>query len=206
MIELQTPLSELAVRALDTGDTVSLSGIVVTARDAAHKYIIDNFIASFNDKEKEVYDKLKKYLDGGVIYHCGPIVSKNDDGRYTFVSAGPTTSIREEPYEDIVLEAFNVRGIIGKGGMGDKTLSALKKKGAVYFQAVGGAGVLIADNTIDVIDVLKLDFGIPEAMWVIKVKELKLTVTMDSMGGSIHRDIEALSGERLKEAEKRLFN
>ena len=204
MIELQTPLSELAVRALDTGDTVFLSGIIVTARDAAHKYIIDNFIDSFNKKEQAVYDKLKKYLDGGVIYHCGPIVRENA-GKYTFVSAGPTTSIREEPYEDRVIEAFKVRGVIGKGGMGDKTLAALKTHGAAYFHAVGGAGVLIADNTVDVIDVLKLDFGIPEALWVIKVKELKLTVTMDSMGRSMHKDIEALSAQKLKEAENRLF-
>ncbi len=178
-INLKTPISEDEIRKLKVGDEVFLSGIIVTARDQAHKLMV----------EKKP-DFIRNYLKESVIYHCGPVVKKLDDGSWKFISAGPTTSIREEPYEADVLCEYNVRGVIGKGGMGDKTLEGLKKCGAVYFHAVGGAGTLIANSVRKVVNVFMLEeFGTPEAFWVIEVEDLPLIVTMDSHGGSLHKEI-----------------
>ncbi len=179
MIKLNTPISENDIRDLKIGDTVLLSGVIVTARDEGHKLMIE-----------EQPEFLRDILKESVIYHCGPVVRKNDDGRWEFVSAGPTTSAREEPYQADVVCEYNVRGVIGKGGMGDKTAEGLKKCGAVYFHAVGGAGTLIANAVKEVVDVHKLEeFGTPEAFWVIKVEDFPLVVTMDAHGNSIHKKI-----------------
>lgn len=197
MIELTTPISEEQIRSLRTGDVVRLSGIVVTARDAAHKLMIENFIRTDEIKQPELYEKLKPLLDGGVIYHCGPVVAQNEDGSYRFVAAGPTTSIREEPYEADVMGHFKVRGVIGKGGMGAKTLAGCQEHGGVYFHAVGGAASLIASVVEEVVDVfLKDELGVPEAFWVIRVEGWELVVTMDSHGNSLHSEIQAKSEEK----------
>ncbi len=189
MIKLKVPISEEEIRKLKVGDEVLLSGIIVTARDQAHKLMVE-----------EKPDFIRPYLKESVIYHCGPIVRKNPDGTWTFVSAGPTTSIREEPYQAEVICEYNVRGVIGKGGMREKTLQALKECGAVYFHAVGGAGALIANSVKRVVDVFKLEeFGTPEAFWVIEVEDLPLVVTMDSHGNSLHEKILKESEERAKE-------
>ena len=128
MIELQTPITEEQIRALRTGDVIKLNGLVVTARDAAHKLMIENFVQPVEKKLPDLYARLRPLLDGGVIYHCGPVVAQNPDGSYRFVAAGPTTSIREEPYEADVIGHFHVRAVIGKGGMGAKTLAACKEQ------------------------------------------------------------------------------
>ena len=183
MIKLTVPISEEEIRKLKVGDTVLLSGTIVTARDEAHKLMIE-----------EKPDFLRETLKESVIYHCGPVVKKIDEGKWVFVSAGPTTSAREEPYQADVICEYNVRGVIGKGGMGDKTAEGLKKCGAVYFHAVGGAGTLIANAVKDVKTVYKLEeFGTPEAFWVIDVEDFPLVVTMDSHGGSIHKEIKEKS-------------
>ncbi len=196
MIKLTIPISDEQIRALHVGDTVSLSGVMLTARDAAHKYMIENFIRADQvpASEREMYEKLKADLDGGVIYHCGPIVKK-EDGVWRFVAAGPTTSIREEVYEPEVIEHFNVKAIIGKGGMGPNTLKACQEFGAVYLQAVGGAASLIANAVVEVIDVYKLEFGVPEAFWKIRVENFPAVVTMDSHGRSLHEDVWVKSQE-----------
>ncbi|MBN1219160.1 MAG: fumarate hydratase C-terminal domain-containing protein [Anaerolineae bacterium] len=150
-------------------------------------------------EEAEFYKELKQLLDGGVIYHCGPVVKKHDDGSWSFVAAGPTTSIREEVYQPEVIEHFNLRGVIGKGGMGPNTLKACQEHGAVYFHAIGGAASLIAQSVKEVPAVYKLEFGVPEAMWVIRVEDFPVVVTMDSHGESIHQQIEAKSKEKLTE-------
>jgi len=200
MIELQTPITEEQIRSLHTGDLVSLSGIVVTARDAAHKLMIENFIRTDSISRPELYAKLKPLLDGGVIYHCGPVVAQNEDGSYRFVAAGPTTSIREEPYETEVIAHFGVRAVVGKGGMGPKTLAGCQQHGAVYLHAVGGAASLIASTVEEVVDVfLKDELGVPEAFWVIRVKNWQLVVTMDSHGSSLHEQIQQTSEARFKE-------
>jgi fumarate hydratase subunit beta len=189
MIKLKTPISEQDIRKLKVGDTVLLSGVIATGRDEAHKLMIE-----------EKPDFIRDVLKESVIYHCGPVVKKREDGKWQFVSAGPTTSAREEPYQADVICEYNVRGVIGKGGMGPKTAEGLKRCGAVYFHAVGGAGTLIANAVKEVKTVYKLEeFGTPEAFWVIEVEDLPLVVTMDSHGSSIHKEIKEKSEKIAKE-------
>jgi len=198
--KLTVPIREQDARALKVGEQVLLNGVIFTGRDAAHKYMIDNFIAGpCPDSEKELHEILKKGLAGSVIYHCGPVVRKRKDGKYDFVAAGPTTSIREEPYQGDVIRHFGVRAVIGKGGMRDKTLAACKAHGAVYLHAIGGAATLIADSVKEVVNVYKLDFGVPEAFWEIRVEDFPCVVTMDSHGASLHDEVRRASEKKLQE-------
>ena len=200
MPELTTPISDEQIRSLKAGDTVYLNGVIVTGRDAAHKFMIEHFIKQpVQADEIELYGELKKLLDGSVIYHCGPVVKTHEDGSYSFVAAGPTTSIREEVYQADVIRHFNLKGVIGKGGMGAKTLKACQEQPAVYLHAIGGAASFIAQSVKEVLGVYKLEFGVPEAMWVIRVENFPVVVTMDSHGTSLHETIEAQSKERLAE-------
>ena len=178
MPRIQLPISATDIRKLKAGDQVEISGVMVTGRDAAHKYMIE---------QRPGY--LKKILNGSIIYHCGPVVAKAGN-TYRFVAAGPTTSIREEPYEAGVIAHYGVRGVIGKGGMGPKTLAACAKHGAVYLHAIGGLAAVLADSVKEVVDVHMLEeFGVPEAMWVIRVENFPAVVTMDSHGTSLHDKI-----------------
>ncbi len=199
---LSIPISEEEVRALHVGDTVFLSGVMSTGRDAAHKYLIENFIRTdeIPATERPLYEELSRVLRGSVIYHCGPVVRQDEEGRWHFVAAGPTTSIREEPYEAEVIAHFGLRGVMGKGGMGPATLDACREYGAVYFHAVGGAASLIADAVKEVVAVHKMEeFGVPEAFWIIRVERFPVVVTMDTHGQSIHADVEALSRRALEQ-------
>ena len=176
--QIKLPVSEATIRALRAGDEVEITGVMVTARDAAHKYMIE-----------QKPDDLHKLLNGSMIYHCGPVVAKEGD-TYRFVAAGPTTSIREEPYEADVMGLYKVRGVIGKGGMGPKTLEGCREHGAVYLHAIGGLAAVLADSIKEVVDVHMLEeFGVPEAIWVIRVEKFPAVVTMDSHGTSLHKDI-----------------
>lgn len=200
MRKLTVPIPDEDIRSLKVGDTVFLNGVIMTGRDAAHKFMIEHFIKGEpQPDEVELYEDLKKILDGGVIYHCGPVVKQHDDGSYSFVAAGPTTSIREEVYQADVINHFNLKGVIGKGGMGANTLKACQEQPAVYFHAIGGAATLIAQAVKEVLDVKKLEFGVPEAMWVIRVEDFPVVVTMDSHGESIHEQVEARSSEKFAE-------
>ncbi len=203
---LTIPISEASIRSLEVGDTVYVSGVMVTGRDAAHKYMVETFIRShaIPEGERDVYDELRDLLREGLIYHCGPVVrrlspsQKGTEAEWAFVAAGPTTSIREEVYEPEVIEHFGLRGVVGKGGMGDNTLRACREHGAVYFHAVGGAASLIADAVQEVVAVHKKDaFGVPEAFWVIRVEDFPVVVTMDTHGRSIHDEVEAASSAAL---------
>jgi fumarate hydratase class I len=188
MIRLTTPITEAQARQLKVGDEVLLNGKLVLSRDMGHKYM----------KEQKP-EWLKPLLKDLVIYHCGPVVKKHEDGSWSFVAAGPTTSIREEPYEKEVLETYAVRGVIGKGGMGARTSEGLKNTGAVYFHATGGAGSLLAERVKRVVDVHMLEeFGSPEAFWVIEVEDFPVVVTMDSHGGSLHTQVLETAQERAK--------
>ncbi len=188
MIRLSTPISETDIRALKVGDEILLSGKVILSRDIGHKFMVE-----------QKPEWLKPILKDAVIYHCGPVVAKNTDGTWRFVSSGPTTSIREEPYQAEVLETYGVRGVIGKGGMGKKTSGGLQKVGACYFHATGGAGALLAERVKRVVDVKMLEeFGSPEAFWIIEVEDFPLVVTMDSHGGSLHDEVLATSQARAK--------
>ena len=202
MKELSIPISPEAIRDLHTGDTVALTGILATGRDTVHKWMIDTFIRKTHEPQGddlEVYEKIKPIFKESLIYHCGPVVAGLDTGDYKFVAAGPTTSIREEPYQSEVMHHFDMRGVIGKGGMGAKTLQACQDVPAVYFHAIGGAATLIAESVEEVVGVYKLDFGVPEAIWVLKVKNFPVVVTMDSHGKSIHAEVEKASLKKLKE-------
>ncbi len=188
MIRLTTPIPEAQARALKVGDEVLLNGKLVLSRDMGHKYM----------KEQKP-EWLKPILKDMVIYHCGPVVKQHEDGSWSFVAAGPTTSIREEPYEKEVLETYQVRGVIGKGGMGKRTSEGLQNTGAVYLHATGGAGSLLAERVKRVVDVHMLEeFGSPEAFWVIEVEDFPVVVTMDSHGGSLHTQVLETAQERAK--------
>ncbi len=201
MNKIELPVSAETVSKLRVGDLVSITGVMVTARDAAHKYLVENYIhGDPPPEEKPIADKLIPLLRGGIIYHCGPVVEKDSRGKWHFVAAGPTTSIREEPYQGPVIERFGVRGVIGKGGMGEKTLAACRKHKAVYLHAVGGAASLLAASVVEVLDVYKAEeFGLPEAFWVIRVDGFESVVTMDSHGNSLHKEVQDLSTARFLE-------
>ena len=180
-----TPLSEADVRQLKVGDVVVLNGPILTGRDEIHRYL------STHDSPID--------LNGAVLYHCGPVMLKDEDGKWHVKAAGPTTSIREEPYQADILRKFGVRAVIGKGGMGKKTLQALGEVGAVYLNAIGGAAQFYAEKITDVTGVNFLEeFGVPEAMWHLVAKGFVAVVTMDSHGGSLHAVVEEASGAKLE--------
>jgi fumarate hydratase class I len=186
VVSLRTPLSEADVRKLKAGDIVLLSGTVFTGRDAVHKYL-------YKGGELDV-------LKNSVIYHCGPVVLE-ENGAYRVVAAGPTTSIREEPYQDQIIEKYGVKAVIGKGGMGPKTLEACKKSGCVYLHGIGGAAQIYAQCVKRVARVfLKEQFGSPEAVWEMEVEHFPAVVTMDSHGRSLHQEVGDDSKKRLQEA------
>jgi len=185
-ISLQAPISESDIRALKVGDVVLISGRMVTGRDAVHAHLM---------KHEPPVD-----LHGSVLYHCGPVVVKdaNEAGGWRVTAAGPTTSIREEPYQADIIERYGVRAVMGKGGMGGRTLAGLAKSGAVYLNAVGGAAQFYARCIERVAGVSLLEFGTPEAMWHLEVRDFPAIVTMDSHGNSLHKDVEAESGQVLE--------
>ena len=186
---LSSPISEEAIRELKVGDQVLISGKLFTGRDAVHKYLHDGGALPSGVN-----------LDGGILYHCGPVVLKDDNDEWKVTAAGPTTSIREEPYQGDIMRQFGIRGVIGKGGMADKTLTACKEHGAVYLHAIGGAAQVLAECITKVRDVLMLEeFGSPEAIWEFEVMDFPAVVTMDSHGQSLHKDILAKSGDVLAE-------
>lgn len=187
---LSTPLSEEQVRALKVGDVVLISGEIYTGRDAVHAYLMKH--------EPPVN------LNGAVLYHCGPVVLK-EDGKYKITAAGPTTSMREEPYQADIIKRYGVRAVIGKGGMGRRTLEALKEAGAVYLNAIGGAAQYYARSIEEVLGVYLLEFGTPEAMWHLRVRDFPAIVTMDAHGESLHADIERASALILEKLADPVF-
>jgi fumarate hydratase subunit beta len=191
---LSLPATKDQIRALHLGDEVLISGRMITGRDAAHKYLVKTDDA-----------KIRKWVKGSLIYHCGPVVAQDPKTKaWRFVAAGPTTSIREEPYQADVIDRYDVRGVIGKGGMGPKTLAGLQEHGAVYLHAIGGLAVTLARCVTRVLDVHKLDeFGVPEAMWLVEVKDFPAVVTMDAHGESLHAKMEADSARIAKELMER---
>lgn len=189
-VRLQAPISAEQVRGLKMGDIVLVSGEIYTGRDAVHAYLMKN-------------DAPVK-LQGSVLYHCGPVVLK-DNGHYRITAAGPTTSIREEPYQAEIIERFGIRAVMGKGGMGARTLAGLKASGAVYLNAIGGAAQYYSRCIEEVVGVHLLEFGIPEAMWHLRVKDLPAIVTMDSHGNSLHADVHNASSILLSKLAEPVF-
>jgi fumarate hydratase class I len=200
MREITIPIRDETILSLKVGEPVALTGVMITGRDVVHKWLIETFIKKTRlpqGEDLQVYEALKPILAGGVIYHCGPVVSGLDTKQYKFVAAGPTTSIREEPYQADVMKHFNLKGVIGKGGMGARTLKGCQDVPGVYFHAIGGAATLIAQSVTKVLGVYKLDFGVPEAIWVIEVKDFPVVVTMDAHGQSLHQVVEENSARVL---------
>ena len=182
-IVLTAPLTEEMVRSLKVGDVVLIRGELYTGRDAVHAYLMKN---------PPPVD-----LNGAVLYHCGPVMLKQGE-KWSVKAAGPTTSIREEPYQADVIKRYGVRAVIGKGGMGPKTLAALKEHGAVYLNGIGGAAQYYARTVEEVLDVNLIDFGIPEAMWHLRVNNFPAIVTMDAHGNSLHADVEKATADELE--------
>lgn len=190
-VVLEAPITEEKIRELKVGDVVRINGMMYTGRDAIHKYL------SENDSPVD--------LNGQIIYHCGPVMLKDEDGNYHVKAAGPTTSIREEPYQGDIMKRFGIRAVIGKGGMGPKTLKALEEHGGVYLNAIGGAAQYYADCIKSVEGVDLMQFGIPEAMWHLKVEGFTAVVTMDSHGNSLHADVDKSSLEKLGNFKEPVF-
>ncbi len=187
MIELAIPFTEDKIRALKVGDEVEITGTLFTGRDAVHKYLHDGGALPPG-----------VHLRDGIIYHCGPVVIKDENGRWKVVAAGPTTSIREEPYQGHLIQQLGLRGVIGKGGMGDRTLAACQACGCVYFHAVGGAAQVLAECIKEVRNVyFQKEFGSPEAIWEFAVERFPVVVTMDAHGNSLHRQVFAASKAEL---------
>jgi fumarate hydratase class I len=182
-IILRPPLTEAQVRELKVGDVVLIRGDLYTGRDAVHAHLMEN------DAPVD--------LNGQILYHCGPVMMKQGH-EWVVKAAGPTTSAREEPYQDYVIKTFGIRAVIGKGGMGQKTLRALKEFGAVYLHGIGGAAQFYARTMKKVHAVHLMEFGIPEAMWQIEVEDFVAIVTMDAHGNSLHADVVAETGANLK--------
>jgi fumarate hydratase subunit beta len=202
MHKLSTPIPDDAIRQLKVGDPVSLTGTILTGRDTVHKWMIETYIKKTRPPQgddEDVYEAIQAILHGGAIYHCGPVVAGLDSGDYQFVAAGPTTSIREEPYQGEVMKHFNAKAVIGKGGMGPGTLRACHEVPCVYLHAIGGAASLIAQSVKQVLGVHKLEFGVPEAMWVIDVVDFPAVVTMDSHNASLHDEVKEKSQQALSE-------
>jgi fumarate hydratase class I len=181
-VVLRAPIDEATIRSLKVGDVVLISGPVYTGRDAVHSYLM---------KHEPPVD-----LRGGVLYHCGPVVKKDGEA-WTVTAAGPTTSMRVEPYQAEIIGRYGVRAVMGKGGMGARTLAGLKEHGAVYLNAIGGAAQFYARCITGVDDVSLLELGTPEAMWHLQVHEFPAIVTMDATGNSLHQVVEEESGKRL---------
>ncbi len=187
---IHSPLSKDEALSLSVGDAVLISGRIITARDKAHQFLFD---------EKPDTRSMPFDLEGSLLYHCGPIVRKVDNN-YKIIACGPTTSSRVEMYEWWVIEHYGIRAVMGKGGMGGKTLDTLKKCGAVYLSTIGGAASVLAEKTRRVIDVFKLkEFGVPEAMWLMEVKNFPAIVTMDAHGKSMHDAVKEESEKVYKE-------
>ncbi len=189
-VVLTTPITEEQIRSLRVGDVVVINGEMHTGRDALHKYLMDH------DAPID--------LNGAVIYHCGPVMMKDEEGWHV-KAAGPTTSIREEPYQGDIIKKFGIRAVIGKGGMGAKTLAALQEHGAVYLNAIGGAAQYYAQCLNKVNGVDFMEFGIPEAMWHLQVEGFAAIVTMDSHGNSLHADVEQDSLTKLSQFKDPVF-
>jgi len=185
MKKLNYPFSPEAVRELKVRDMVLITGKLYTGRDAVHKYL--------HDGNKPPVD-----LKNQIIYHCGPVTLKDKSGKWTVTAAGPTTSIREEPYQWEVIRDYGIVGVIGKGGMGAKTLEACKQYGCVYFHAVGGAAQVLAEKIKSVDGLYLEEFGLPEAIWELSVEDFPVVVTMDAHGNSLHKEVEEHSKEVLK--------
>jgi fumarate hydratase class I len=191
-VVLEAPITEEKVRSIKVGDVVIINGPMHTGRDALHHHLLHH------DSPIDMH--------GQVLYHCGPVMLKDANGNWSVTGAGPTTSIREEPYQADIIGKFGIRAVIGKGGMGAKTLAGLKQHGAVYLNAIGGAAQYYAKCITGVDGVDLLELGVPEAMWHLRVNGFPTLCTMDSHGNSLHKDVATTSLESLKQFAEPVYH
>ncbi len=200
-IKVSTPITEEVVKSLRLGDVVLLNGVIVTARDMALRWLFNKFVVGGEEISKNdlgIYKSIKPIMVNGIIFHCGPIVKKIEKDKFKVIAAGPTTSSRSEPYMGKIIQHFKLKGVIGKGGMEQKTLDACRETPAAYLHAVGGTAALLAETVQEVTGVYKLEFGIPEAMWVLDVKDFPVIVTIDAHGNSLHESVLRSSSEFIR--------
>lgn len=187
-VRINTPLKKKDIQNLRIGDMVLIRGRIVTGMDRIHKFLF---------KEKPSVEDIPFNLNGSVLYHCGPIINKTEEG-YKFIAGGPSTSARFGMYTPWIINEYGIRAIIGKGGMDKKTHDALMDNGGIYLLAISAA-VSIADRVKKVVAGWKAEeFGIPDAMWLLEVEDFPAIVTMDAHGNSLHKDIENISLENLR--------
>ena len=185
-LHLSYPFTADAIRPLRVGMRVSLNGLLYSGRDRFHKHLFEGGASPVP-------------LQNGAIYHCGPVAIQRD-GAWQIRAAGPTTSMREEPYMASIIEKHGVRIVIGKGGMGEATRRACKAFGCVYLHAVGGAASIIASQITDVRDVhLIQEFGLAEAVWEMEVKGFEVVVAIDTQGRSLSAQVARSSKRALKQ-------
>jgi fumarate hydratase class I len=183
------PLKKKDVLSLHIGDIVMISGRLVTGRDRVHKFLFH---------KKPVAGQIPFNLEGTILYHCGPIMQKTLAG-HSFIAGGPTTSMRVEMYEYRIISEYGLRGVMGKGGMGKRTLDALRENRCVYLHTIGGAAAYLADRVKKVAGVWMIDeFGPTEAMWALDVEDFPAIVTMDAYGKSLHDLIAEQSFKELR--------
>lgn len=182
------PLKETDIRSLRVGDVIWLTGHIFTARDMAHLKIRERF---------ESNASLPKNFHGAALFHAGPVCLKQPDGLWHLNVIGPTTSIRMEPYADLVGK-LGVRAILGKGGMGQYTLDACQKYGYVYLQAAPGCAAKLAQGIQSIYDVTWLEMGMPEALWDLNAVEFgPLVVGMDTHQNSIYKQLREAAFQKL---------
>ena len=190
--KLKTPISEEDIRKLKVNDAIYITGTIITARDAAHRRALE-----FHNEGR----KLPINFQGLAVFHCGPIVKKEDD-KWMVVAAGPTTSTRMDLFEDEFIRDFKVRVVIGKGGMGKKTTEAMKRYGAVYGAFTGGAAVLAAKAIKNVKSVEWYDLGMPEALWILEVEDYgPLAVAIDAHGNNLFEDVQ----KKVEESRQKIY-
>lgn len=171
---LQTPIRDEDLESLNVGDVVYLTGHLVTCRDVAHRRLI------------EQGRELPVDLKGGAIFHAGPIVRKKDDGKFEMVSIGPTTSMRMEKFEREFIKQTGVKLIVGKGGMGPETTAGCQEGKAVHAIFPGGCAVLAATKVEEIERAEWQDLGMPETLWVNRVKEFgPLIISIDTKGNNL---------------------
>ncbi len=188
-MKLSLPMTEGDARSLRAGQYVLLNGLVVTGRDKVHKYLAGSAPPP---------ETIPFRLEGAVLYHCGPVI-REENGVLQVVSAGPTTSFRMQMYEPFVIEHYKIRAVMGKGGMKGPTVEAMRRSGCVYLNAIGGAGALLAERIKTVKGAWMLEeFGRAEAMWAFVVEDFPAVVTIDTVGGNIHEEVEIHSKEALR--------
>jgi len=191
--KFRTPVSETDVRKPNIGDTVYVSGTMITARDQAHRRALEHI---------KTGKPIPVDFEGGVIFHCGPIAVKEKE-QWRIVAAGPTTSTRMEAYEAEFIEKMKPKIIVGKAGMGAKTAEAARKFGAIYCDFTGGAAVLASQKIRAVKGVEWYDLGMPEALWILEVEEFgPMTVTIDSHGKNLHDIVQGSAQEKRAEILK----